>query len=114
MIGRRRLAVAVLDMNVAMSMVTTEAMMMMSIGLKLSNGIAFTIVLERPVCSIAPPSAKPPEMSQSTSQESVLRSLAVMTPVATKTATGMRATTVDGMPWSLPVIQSRIVPAKIT
>lgn len=109
MSGRIRLAVAVFDMNVAISIVTSAATKIIAYGDISANGIALITLLSRPVDFIARPSAKPPAISQSTSQLRFLRSKGVMIPVAQKTATGSIATTYDFRPKYEPKSQRSMV-----
>ena len=82
--GNSRLAVAVWDMKLAISRLSRLASNSSSRGEKSANGMASTMCLARPVLSMARPRAIPPETSQSTSQERVLRSSLVTTRVTVK------------------------------
>ena len=113
MMGSNRLAVAVCDIKLAMSRVTTEATISTMTGANVAKGMLATIRAASPVFSRARPRARPPATSQSTSQEISFNSFLVTMPVQTKTATGIMATTSEFMPCRPPNIHSKTVSPKV-
>ena len=74
-----------------------ETMMTTSAGIE-ANGMVSTRTCARPVFIRAVPRARPPATIQSTSQLISLKSFLEKTPVATKIAKGMRATSLELSP----------------
>ena len=113
-IGQSRLAAEECERKLEMRYPITPAATITRKGDILENGIAFTRVLARPVFIRPTPRARPPATIQSTDHSISERSFLSMTPVAEKTANGMRATMLELMPVHCSVIQSRMVRAKVT
>ena len=113
--GTKSAAVAVFEMKLLSTKQMMQAIIRITNGFQLANGMLLMAFSASPVSFIALPKANPPATIQMTDQSISCKSLALITPVKANTAMGSMATVLAFTPnQSLPFTHKKMVRMKVT